>query len=207
MDVLRVDPDHPGARAALGYVLDGGRWITLADRNRAQGLVELDGEWMTPQERARRLEERRLAREREREAREQKDLARAEERERKQKEREEERAARRERQREAALEYARARAQADSEAQAWSNWGTRVYVGPGGGYYPVGWYPGGVCPPRAVGGRPVVTPYGGTVTGVGGVYYGGCYPYGGYGSGWGYSSSIAGFYNGGDWGIRFRFGF
>ena len=201
LDVLRVDPDHPGARAALGYVLQDGRWITETDRNRALGLVEVDGEWVTPQEKARRLAEKREAREKEREAREAKELAREAERERKQKEREEERAARRERLRLAELELAKARAQAQAEAEAAARRPTRFVIGPDGNYYPLGTYPFGTY----------------RVLGTGGVYYGGCYPYptagygswGGYRSGWrrGSNAGLSGFYNGGNWGVRFRLGF
>lgn len=201
LDVLRVDPDHPGARAALGYVLDDGRWVTEADHNRALGLVEVDGEWVTPQEKARRAAEKREAREKERQAREERQLAREEERERKAKEREEERAARRERLRVAELELAKARAQAQAEAEAAARRPTRFVVGPDGGYYPLGYLPYGSY----------------RVLGTGGVYYGGCYPYpvtgygswGGYRSGYrrGTNSGLSGFYNGGNWGIRFRLGF
>lgn len=198
LDVLRVDPDHPGARAALGYVIHEGRWITLADKNRAAGLVEHEGEWITPAERTRRIEAKREARDKAREAQL---AAREAERERRKREREEAAAERKARIKEAELELAKAReerAKAEAELAASGRRPTRFYYGPNGSLYPVGYYPFGYN----IGGIRVVT------TG-GGVYYGGCYPYpvyGGY-SGFGYSSGVSGYYNGGKWGIRFRAGF
>jgi len=46
--VLANDPNHAGAREALGYRLVDGRWLTEADEMRARGLVLYDGQWMTP---------------------------------------------------------------------------------------------------------------------------------------------------------------
>src|SRR5581483_6953261 len=51
--VLKVDPDHAGARAALGYILDNGRWITEDDQMRAKGMVKFQGRWMTPADKVR----------------------------------------------------------------------------------------------------------------------------------------------------------
>jgi hypothetical protein len=51
--VLKVDPDHAGARAALGYVLENGRWITEDDQMRARGMVKFQGRWMTPGDKVR----------------------------------------------------------------------------------------------------------------------------------------------------------
>jgi hypothetical protein len=48
LSVLKVDPDHPGARAALGYVLEDGHWITEDDQMASRGLVKFQGRWMTP---------------------------------------------------------------------------------------------------------------------------------------------------------------
>jgi hypothetical protein len=48
LSVLKVDPDHAGARAALGYVREDGRWVTEEDQMRARGLVKFQGRWMTP---------------------------------------------------------------------------------------------------------------------------------------------------------------
>ncbi len=50
LSVLKVDPDHAGARAALGYVKEDGRWVTEEDQMRARGLVKYQGKWMTPAE-------------------------------------------------------------------------------------------------------------------------------------------------------------
>ena len=114
LSVLRLDIDHPGARAALGYVRHEGRWVTRADRARALGLVEHRGAWVTPEEKAAQeagereaLREQRAAQEAERAA------VRAERRER----REAERAARRERLAEAERERQRARATAAIDAE------------------------------------------------------------------------------------------
>ena len=53
LSVLKVDPDHAGARAALGYVLEGGRWLTEEDQMRARGMVKFQGRWMTPADKIR----------------------------------------------------------------------------------------------------------------------------------------------------------
>lgn len=62
--LLRVQPDHEPARAALGYVRAGSRWFTSQEamdrflvlqdpvRAPAMGWVELDGTWIHPDERA-----------------------------------------------------------------------------------------------------------------------------------------------------------
>jgi hypothetical protein len=137
LDVLRVDSDHPGARAALGYVRDEGRWVTLEDHNRALGLVLDHGEWVTPEVKAKRAEDERqaaLARQAAREA----ELAQARAR------REQERAEARQARREQALAYAREVARQEAIARidasspytgngvlASSWYGAGVYVGPG----------------------------------------------------------------------------
>jgi hypothetical protein len=47
--VLTRDPDHAEARALLGYVRQAsGGWILRDDQMRAQGMVQQDGQWMTP---------------------------------------------------------------------------------------------------------------------------------------------------------------
>lgn len=48
--VLAADPGHRDARIALGYVLEGGVWMTRAEAMTARGLVEHDGRYVTPQE-------------------------------------------------------------------------------------------------------------------------------------------------------------
>lgn len=55
LSVLRLEPDHAGARRALGYVRHDGVWMTEEQRQRARGLVKYRGEWLTPAERDRRL--------------------------------------------------------------------------------------------------------------------------------------------------------
>ena len=119
-DVLRVDTNHPGARAALGYVQHEGQWVTLEDKFRSEGLVPYRGEWIEPAERAKRIEAARAEREAKAEAKaEARRLAREERRERLEAEREERRerlALAKEEARLAQLEYAKARAQAEAEA-------------------------------------------------------------------------------------------
>ena len=44
-------PDDAEANRALGMVQHEGRWVTEEESYRARGFVELDGEWMTPEER------------------------------------------------------------------------------------------------------------------------------------------------------------
>lgn len=46
--VVAADPGHVAAHRALGDVLHEGRWMDFADAQRARGLVEEDGDWMTP---------------------------------------------------------------------------------------------------------------------------------------------------------------
>ncbi|HUG53121.1 MAG TPA: hypothetical protein VMR21_05950, partial [Vicinamibacteria bacterium] len=49
--VLAADPDNATAHLALGRVRLGERWLSEADANRARGLVEFEGHWVTPDER------------------------------------------------------------------------------------------------------------------------------------------------------------
>ncbi len=46
-EVLDLDPDHKGARRALGYTLYEGAWVSPEELNRAKGLVEFEGRWYT----------------------------------------------------------------------------------------------------------------------------------------------------------------
>jgi uncharacterized membrane protein len=157
LSVLRVDTDHPGARAALGYVLREGRWLTIEDMHRADGLVEYRGEWMTPEEQAAREAQAR-------EDRAQRRLARQEIEEAEREARREEREARREARRQAREEYyaavnrqAAVQRALDSYDQQSSPFYTRRVLGDcyyGGGY-----------------GRTVVGVGGVGVGGVGGAYY------------------------------------
>lgn len=55
-EVLALAPDHPVARAGLGYVRVDGVWRTADEDRRARGLVEHGGRWVTAAE-AERLEQ------------------------------------------------------------------------------------------------------------------------------------------------------
>ena len=46
-EVLDLDPDHRGARRALGFKLYEGEWVSPAELNRRKGLVEFEGRWYT----------------------------------------------------------------------------------------------------------------------------------------------------------------
>ena len=59
--VLDVDPMNADANLALGHVRMADGWLSGAEANRARGLVEFEGMWMTPQERQMRFEERAAA--------------------------------------------------------------------------------------------------------------------------------------------------
>jgi hypothetical protein len=73
--VLKLDPDHAEARARLGYVRpESGGWILRDDQMRAQGMVQQDGQWMTPAQRLE-IEQARAQTER---ARHERDQAKAE---------------------------------------------------------------------------------------------------------------------------------
>lgn len=50
--VIALEPGHEGARRLLGYRLHEGRWMTETEVNRANGLVEFRGQWITPKEQA-----------------------------------------------------------------------------------------------------------------------------------------------------------
>ena len=44
--ILKRDPNHAGAREALGYRRHQGKWVTEEEYYREQGLVPFRGEWM-----------------------------------------------------------------------------------------------------------------------------------------------------------------
>jgi hypothetical protein len=48
--VLAVDPEHAGARRALGFERVGDRWLTTAEARRTSGLVLYEGRWVLPSE-------------------------------------------------------------------------------------------------------------------------------------------------------------
>jgi len=56
--VLKVLPDDPEANEAFGRILYQGRWVSEEEAYSAQGYVEVEGEWMTPQDRQFIVEER-----------------------------------------------------------------------------------------------------------------------------------------------------
>jgi len=56
--VLAADPGNATAHVALGHVLLDGRWLGVEEANRARGLVEFEGTWVTPDEMHARLGER-----------------------------------------------------------------------------------------------------------------------------------------------------
>lgn len=47
--VIVLDPNHAGARAALGHRLVNGQWVTEEQQMQARGLIRHDGQWMTPE--------------------------------------------------------------------------------------------------------------------------------------------------------------
>ena len=50
--VLDLDPDHRGARRALGYRLYEGEWVSPRELNIRKGLVEFEGRWYTKHDHA-----------------------------------------------------------------------------------------------------------------------------------------------------------
>jgi hypothetical protein len=56
--VLAVDSENAAAHVALGHVRLDGRWVGLEEANRARGLVEFEGAWLTPEEQQARLAQR-----------------------------------------------------------------------------------------------------------------------------------------------------
>lgn len=50
---LALKPDHEGAHQALGHRKVNGQWMTLEQEMQAKGLVQRDGDWMTPEAAAR----------------------------------------------------------------------------------------------------------------------------------------------------------
>lgn len=48
--VIKLEPDHPEAHIALGYERVAGKWLKGEELQKAKGLVEHDGRWVTPEE-------------------------------------------------------------------------------------------------------------------------------------------------------------
>lgn len=57
---LLADPGNPDANRGLGRVLQGEVWLSREESYRAQGLVQFEGQWMSPDERQAALQERAL---------------------------------------------------------------------------------------------------------------------------------------------------
>jgi len=48
--VVALEPDHEGARRALGHLRHEGRWLEHEEAMRAKGLVKHEGRWLLPEE-------------------------------------------------------------------------------------------------------------------------------------------------------------
>lgn len=83
-EAISANPDHEHARRALGYQKLQGQWVTDRELKTLQGLIEFEGDWMTPATKeaivtARTLEkERKLLEEERKRLEEQRALARQE---------------------------------------------------------------------------------------------------------------------------------
>jgi hypothetical protein len=55
---VAIAPNDPAANKALGNVQVGGRWVSEEESYKARGYVKFEGEWMTPAEQQRVLQER-----------------------------------------------------------------------------------------------------------------------------------------------------
>jgi len=140
--VLSLEPGNVEAHLALGHVLAGGVYVEEAEANRAQGLVQFEGRWMTPAEQAYLLREREMRVAADQRASERRQAVREEED--------------RERRAEAAAERARAAATYATGLPVWGYGGSTIIVGsPGWGGYTSG-CAGSSCyvVPPMYGGRP-----------------------------------------------------
>lgn len=117
--VLSLEPGNVEAHLALGHVLVGGTYMDEAEANRAQGLIQFEGRWMTPAEQAFLLRQREQQIADDRRDIEARRAAREEED--------------RERRAEAAAERARAAAENTIGLPVWG-YGSIPWVGYGGGY-------------------------------------------------------------------------
>lgn len=57
-EVLKILPDDPEANKAIGMVQLDGKWVTQDEAYRAKGYVQFEGSWMTPAEKQSILAER-----------------------------------------------------------------------------------------------------------------------------------------------------
>ena len=63
-EAIHVNPDHEFARRALGFQFYAGKWRTPTEVKIAMGLIEFEGDWMTPQAKEAILTSRTLEKER-----------------------------------------------------------------------------------------------------------------------------------------------
>ncbi|HLY11380.1 MAG TPA: hypothetical protein VKW04_18905 [Planctomycetota bacterium] len=63
-EAIQANPDHEFARRALGYQFYLGKWRTPTEVKTAMGLIEFEGDWMTPQAKEAILAARTFSRER-----------------------------------------------------------------------------------------------------------------------------------------------
>src|SRR5205085_7765062 len=61
---INAHPDHEFARRALGFQFYAGKWRTPTEVKIAMGLIEFEGDWMTPQSKEAILTSRTLEKER-----------------------------------------------------------------------------------------------------------------------------------------------
>jgi hypothetical protein len=55
--VLEIDPDDPVARREMGFVVFKNRWVKESELKSKHGLVQFRGDWVTPEEKERRIGE------------------------------------------------------------------------------------------------------------------------------------------------------
>ncbi len=63
-EAINVNPEHEFARRALGFQFYAGKWRTSTEVKIAMGLIEFEGDWMTPQSKEAILTSRTLEKER-----------------------------------------------------------------------------------------------------------------------------------------------
>jgi hypothetical protein len=63
-EAINVNPEHEFARRALGFQFYAGKWRTPTEVKIAMGLIEFEGDWMTPQSKEAILTSRTLEKER-----------------------------------------------------------------------------------------------------------------------------------------------
>jgi tetratricopeptide (TPR) repeat protein len=63
-EAININPDHEFARRALGFQFYAGKWRTPTEVKIAMGLIEFEGDWMTPQAKEAILTSRTLEKER-----------------------------------------------------------------------------------------------------------------------------------------------